>query len=116
MSYLISLSIISAVIYVHKAMSSTRLFTVEVRGAAIESMCVLALSNASYARQTQDFLVDMFNDEIEEVRLQAIQCLCKIAGHLCLRDDQVDIITGVLKVCISIIIYIAVIRGSMFFF
>ena len=68
------------------------------RQAAVESLCTLALSNASYARQTQDFLVDMFNDEIEEVRLQAIQCLCKIAGHLCLRDDQVEIITGVLKV------------------
>ncbi|XP_067948883.1 integrator complex subunit 4-like isoform X1 [Watersipora subatra] len=69
----------------------------EVRGAAVESMCVLALSNPSYARQTQDFLVDMFNDEIQEVRLLAIQSLCKIAGHLCLRDDQVEIISGVLK-------------------
>ncbi|KAF6036687.1 INTS4 [Bugula neritina] len=69
----------------------------EVRGAAVESMCVLAQSNASYARQTQDFLVDMFNDEIQEVRLQAIRALCKLSHHLSLRDDQVEIITGVLK-------------------
>lgn len=68
------------------------------REAAIESLCVLAESNSVFARQTQDFLVDMFNDEIEEVRLQAIRSLCKISQHLCLRVDQVEIITGVLKV------------------
>jgi len=76
----------------------------EVRGAAVESMCVLAQSNASYARQTQDFLVDMFNDEIQEVRLQAIRALCKLSHHLSLRDDQVEIITGVLKVNILVIV------------
>lgn len=61
-------------------------------------MCVLAQGNADFARQCLDFLVDMFNDEIEEVRLKAIVALCKISQHLCLRDDQVEIITGVLKV------------------
>lgn len=70
----------------------------EVREAAIESLCILAESNSAFARQTQDFLVDMFNDEIEEVRLLAIQSLCKISQHLCLRADQVEIITGVIKV------------------
>lgn len=65
-------------------------------------MCTLAQSNPLFARHTQDFLVDMFNDEIEEVRLQAIHALCKIAQHLSLRDDQVDIITGTLKVHIYI--------------
>ena len=74
---------------------------VEVREAAVQSMCILAQSNPLFARHSQDFLVDMFNDEIEEVRLQAIQALCKIAQHLCLRDDQVEIITGTLKVNLS---------------
>ena len=79
---------------------------VEVREAAVQSMCILAQSNPLFARHSQDFLVDMFNDEIEEVRLQAIQALCKIAQHLCLRDDQVEIITGTLKVNLSTCIQI----------
>ena len=71
------------------------------REAAIDSLCTLALSNSSFARQTQDFFVDMFNDEIEEVRLRAIHSLCKISCHLCLRNDQVEVITGVLKVSLG---------------
>lgn len=75
-----------------------RLLLIEVREAAIESLCVLAESNPAFAQKTQDFLVDMFNDEIEEVRLTAIRSLCKISRHLSLRVDQVETIIGVLKV------------------
>jgi len=70
----------------------------EVRLAAVESLCRLGLRSTPFARHTQDFLVDMFNDEIEEVRLGAILALSKLAEYLCLRDDQVEIITSVLKV------------------
>lgn len=45
----------------------------EVRNAALDAICSLALNNAQFANQSLDFLVDMFNDEIEEVRLKAIQ-------------------------------------------
>ena len=45
----------------------------EVRNASLDAICALALNNAQFANQSLDFLVDMFNDEIEEVRLKAIQ-------------------------------------------
>lgn len=47
----------------------------EVRNATLDSICALALNNSQFANQSLDFLVDMFNDEIEEVRLKAIQVL-----------------------------------------
>lgn len=70
----------------------------EVRNAAIDSLCELATQSADFAAQSQDFLVDMFNDEIESVRLNAINSLRKIAHHISLREDQLEIITAVLKV------------------
>ena len=68
------------------------------RNAAIDSLCELATRSASFANQSQDFLVDMFNDEIESVRLNAINSLRKISHHIVLREDQLEIIMGVLKV------------------
>ncbi|KAG7279067.1 LOW QUALITY PROTEIN: hypothetical protein CRUP_031703 [Coryphaenoides rupestris] len=44
----------------------------EVRIAAVEALSLLAQSSPSFAEKCLDFLVDMFNDEIEEVRLQSI--------------------------------------------
>lgn len=41
-----------------------------------------------------DFLVDMFNDEIEDVRLKAIDSLRMISEHITLRDDQLETILG----------------------
>lgn len=40
----------------------------------------------------------MVNDEIESVRLNAINSLRKLSRHLTLRDDQLDIVLGVLQV------------------
>ena len=77
-------------------------FNTEVRNAAIDSLCELATQSASFANQSQDFLVDMFNDEIEGVRLNAINSIRKIAHHISLREDQLEIIVAVLKVCIMI--------------
>lgn len=39
----------------------------------------------------------MFNDEIEEVRLKAIDCMTKISQLIVLREDQLEIILGVLE-------------------
>ena len=41
----------------------------------MEALCALAQSSAGFAEKCLDFLVDMFNDEIEEVRLQSIHVL-----------------------------------------
>ncbi|XP_066973639.1 integrator complex subunit 4 [Macrobrachium rosenbergii] len=69
----------------------------EVRNATLDSICALALNNAQFANQSLDFLVDMFNDEIEEVRLKAIQVLQQVAPHITLRADQLGEILHALK-------------------
>lgn len=70
----------------------------EVRIAAVEALCSLAQSSASFAEKCLDFLVDMFNDEIEEVRLQSIHALRQISTHITLREDQLDTVLAVLEV------------------
>uniref|UniRef100_A0ABM0LZV2 Integrator complex subunit 4-like n=1 Tax=Saccoglossus kowalevskii TaxID=10224 RepID=A0ABM0LZV2_SACKO len=67
-----------------------------VRNAAIDSLCELASQSQSFAHLSLDFLVDMFNDEIESVRLNAINSLRKISGTIVLREDQLEIVLNVL--------------------
>ncbi|XP_026230812.1 integrator complex subunit 4 [Anabas testudineus] len=69
----------------------------EVRIAAVEALCQLAKSSPSFAEKCLDFLVDMFNDEIEEVRLQSIHVLREISTHITLREDQLDTVLAVLE-------------------
>ncbi|KAF5275636.1 hypothetical protein FQA39_LY06748 [Lamprigera yunnana] len=69
----------------------------EVRTAAVESLCQLAMNNPDFANLSLDFLVDMFNDEIEDVRLIAIDSLRRISEHIILRDDQLETILGALE-------------------
>jgi len=69
----------------------------EVRSAAVESLCQLSISNNHFANMALDFMVDMFNDEIEDVRLKAIDSLRLISEHIILRDDQLETILGALE-------------------
>ncbi|GBP13015.1 Integrator complex subunit 4 [Eumeta japonica] len=69
----------------------------EVRTAAVEAVCQLSLENPVFATTSLDFLVDMFNDEIEDVRLRAIDSLTKISHHIILREDQLETILGALE-------------------
>ncbi|CAN9493056.1 unnamed protein product [Ophioblennius macclurei] len=69
----------------------------EVRIAAVEALSQLAQSSAGFAEKCLDFLVDMFNDEIEEVRLQSIHVLREISTHITLREDQLDTVLAVLE-------------------
>ncbi|XP_061537938.1 integrator complex subunit 4 isoform X1 [Phycodurus eques] len=69
----------------------------EVRIAAVEALCRLARSSPGFAEKCLDFLVDMFNDEIEEVRLQSIHVLREISTHITLREDQLDTVLAVLE-------------------
>lgn len=68
----------------------------------MEALCSLALSSPSFAEKCLDFLVDMFNDEIEEVRLQSIHVLRQISTHITLREDQLDTVLAVLEVLQSV--------------
>lgn len=88
-------------------LSDLSLFNVisEVRIAAVEALCKLARSSASFAEKCLDFLVDMFNDEIEEVRLESIHVLREISTHITLREDQLDTVLAVLEVCL--LLYLA---------
>ena len=66
--------------------------------ATLESLMKLAQLFPAFATQALDFLVDMFNDEIEDIRLKAIQCLTQISReNIVLREDQIDIILPVLE-------------------
>uniref|UniRef100_A0A4W4HIQ0 Integrator complex subunit 4 n=1 Tax=Electrophorus electricus TaxID=8005 RepID=A0A4W4HIQ0_ELEEL len=69
----------------------------EVRIAAVEALCSLAQASPSFAEKCLDFLVDMFNDEIEEVRLQSIHALRQISTNITLREDQLDTVLAVLE-------------------
>ncbi|CRK98495.1 CLUMA_CG011852, isoform A [Clunio marinus] len=69
----------------------------EVRMASVNALCQLALINPPFAELSLDFLVDMFNDEIESVRLQAIYSLTKISQHIILREDQIEVMLGSLE-------------------
>lgn len=69
----------------------------EVRSASVDSMCILALKNPQFAVTSLDFLVDMFNDEIEAVRLKAIYSLTAISKHIILREDQLEIMLSSLE-------------------
>ena len=70
----------------------------EVRNASIDSMCELASRSESFALQCVDSLVDMFNDEIEQIQLNAINSLRKISHVIVLREEQLDVIMGCIKV------------------
>ena len=69
----------------------------EVRSAAVDSLCELAYQNSPFAVLSLDFLADMMNDEIESVRLSAINSLRKISEHIQLREDQLETLLGVLE-------------------
>ncbi|XP_037937661.1 integrator complex subunit 4 [Teleopsis dalmanni] len=69
----------------------------EVRAATVDAMCKLALSNPDFAVTSLDFLVDMFNDEIEDVRIKAIYSLVAISHHIVLREDQLEMMLSSLE-------------------
>ena len=70
----------------------------EVRHESVIAIWKLAVNCPEFSAKSIDFLVDMFNDEIENVRLVAIKALTKIAHYVLLNDDQIDIVLPVLEV------------------
>lgn len=67
----------------------------DVRMAALDSLCHCAKNNTKFAERSIDHVVDMFNDEIDGIRLKAIQCLQEL-DNVALREDQVEVILSVL--------------------
>ena len=56
-----------------------------VRSASVEALTKLSIGDQELAMIALDFLVDMFNDEIEQVRLKAIESLTAISRHILLQ-------------------------------
>ena len=56
------------------------------------------MNSPSFAMQSLDYLVDMFNDEIETVRLKAINSLRQISANMELREDQLESVLSILEV------------------
>ncbi|RUS15173.1 armadillo-type protein [Endogone sp. FLAS-F59071] len=71
----------------------------DVRNASIDSICELCMYNDQFTTKAIDFLVDMFNDEIDHIRLNAITSLRKIGSRatLIFDADQLEIALGALE-------------------
>ncbi|KAJ2002567.1 hypothetical protein H4R26_003535, partial [Coemansia thaxteri] len=71
----------------------------EVRDAAIESITELSISSTEFATKAVDFLVDMFNDSSDRVRLCAIGALVSIGkrSHIQLTEEQLSIALSAMK-------------------
>jgi len=59
--------------------------------AAVDSICELSLRSRHLASRALEYLVDMFNDEIEEVRLNSIESVHKIISKVDLKEEQVAV-------------------------
>ncbi|CAG8591966.1 4838_t:CDS:10, partial [Paraglomus brasilianum] len=70
----------------------------DVRYATIDSICELCMHNSTFAEKAVDFLVDMFHDEIDSVRLNAINSLRKISTNteIVFNREQLTIALSVL--------------------
>lgn len=68
----------------------------EVRNASIDSICELSMYNEQLTKKAVEFLVDMFNDDIDKIRLNAIQSLRKIGTRCTLEfdEEQLEIAVG----------------------
>ncbi|CAG8453056.1 333_t:CDS:10 [Dentiscutata heterogama] len=60
----------------------------DVRNAAIDSMCQLCVHNEKFSKRSVEFLVDMFQDEIDFVRLNSIKSLHKIGTQYPIELDS----------------------------
>ncbi|KAI8334516.1 armadillo-type protein [Choanephora cucurbitarum] len=71
----------------------------EVRNAAIDSICELCMYNEQLTKKAIEFLVDMFNDDIDKIRLNAIQSLRKIGTKSPIEfdEEQLEIAVGALE-------------------
>ncbi|KAI9506328.1 armadillo-type protein, partial [Coemansia spiralis] len=71
----------------------------EVRDAAIESITELCTASADFSVKAVDFLVDMFNDSSDRVRLCAIRALVAIGGRslIQLTEEQLSIAYSAMK-------------------
>ncbi|CAD5233953.1 unnamed protein product [Bursaphelenchus xylophilus] len=68
-----------------------------VRQAAVFSLGRLAASRSDFARLSIDHLADMFNDEMQQIRLDAIKAMTPLIVHGTLEREQLHTILSVLS-------------------
>ncbi|KAG2182099.1 hypothetical protein INT43_007026 [Umbelopsis isabellina] len=78
---------------------SNHMATVQILNTRSDSICELCMYSDQFTTKAVDFLVDMFNDEIDQVRINAIQSLRKIGTRtrLVFDEDQLEIVIGALE-------------------
>eukprot|EP00667_Euglena_gracilis_P015817 EG_transcript_16477 len=69
----------------------------EVRQAAIASVCTLSTQHKTFQSIAVDFLIDMFNDEIDCVRIGAIRAVAKLCGDRPFTDAQLTVVLANLQ-------------------
>ena len=74
------------------------LSAIDVRNATIDSIGELGDRCAELALRSLDFLVDMFNDDNDSVRLNAIHTLRKLSRHFEFNEEHLEIMLGALDV------------------
>lgn len=67
-------------------------FNLVVREASVVAVGKLALKSQKFSILALDFLADMFNDEIDAVRLRSIGCLKRICENIELKEEQIEIV------------------------
>lgn len=67
-----------------------------VRSAAVRAIYSQAKRSPALAHEALDFLVDMFNDENDDVRKEAIATIASLADHYVLQEEQLDAMLGIL--------------------
>lgn len=70
----------------------------EVRQAAVTAICSLSQRSKALAEKALDFLADMFGDEIDAVRINAIRGMKAIAHQVIIREEQLEVMMGMLDV------------------
>ncbi|KAL6060050.1 Integrator complex subunit 4 [Balamuthia mandrillaris] len=69
----------------------------EVRSAAVDSLCELSMRSQHLATRAVEYLVDMFNDEIDEVCINSIESVHKIGAKVQIKEEQLHTILAVLE-------------------
>ncbi|KAI9209747.1 armadillo-type protein [Polychytrium aggregatum] len=71
----------------------------EVRSVCVDSICELSIWSEHFALRALDYLVDMFNDEMQKVRLNSIHSLRKIAQRhaITLNSNQLQSVSLALQ-------------------
>jgi integrator complex subunit 4 len=77
----------------------------QVREAAIESMCRLSVESGcpAFAERALDFLTDMLNDQIDSVRVRAVNALRTVAKAVPIQPEQLHTLLAALEESSSVV-------------